>query len=229
MEFKDRLKALRKQAGQRQHHLASAIGVTVQTVSGWERGEYLPEFTRAMQIADHYGIPLDALSSDDFVAPSAEGSVTRTAEPQAGGDGTPHRAPLISRVAAGNWTENVALDASSADRFFDVMKAPLGHVVALEVESGSMRPDFREGDIIIIDSGVPPLPGDFVVAKLDNQEKATFKKYRLRGYDHRGEPIIDLVPLNLDFPTLTISADSPGRIIGTMIEHRRYRGRSDKA
>ncbi len=37
------------------------------------------------------------------------------------------------------------------------------------------------------------------------------------------QPVIELVPLNEDWPTLTISTDNPGHIIGTLVEHRRYR------
>ena len=37
-----------------------------------------------------------------------------------------------------------------------------------------MEPDFREGDAVVIDPEVIPLPGDFVVAK-NGEEEALFK------------------------------------------------------
>jgi SOS-response transcriptional repressor LexA len=61
------------------------------------------------------------------------------------------------------------------------------------------------------------------VAKREQDQEATFKKYKLRGYDNQGREIIDLVPLNSDWPTLVIDAENPGQIVGTMVEHRRYR------
>ncbi len=88
-----------------------------------------------------------------------------------------------------------------------------------------MEPDFREGDKVIIDPEIQPRPGDYVVAKLANENEATFKKYRPRGSDKDGRPTIELVPLNPDWPTLVVDSDHPGRIIGTMVEHRRYRQR----
>ena len=86
-----------------------------------------------------------------------------------------------------------------------------------------MKPEFNEGDRIIVDPNVAPHPGDFVVAKNHNEE-ATFKKYRQRGIDENGNDIFELIPLNEDYPTLR-SDLVPLKIIGTMVEHRRYRKR----
>ena len=97
------------------------------------------------------------------------------------------------------------------------------HAFALVIEGDSMTPEFRPGDKVIIDPTVAPRPGEYVVAKRHKDQRATFKKYRLRGQDSRGRDMIELVPLNLDWPTLVIDADNPGAIIGTMVEHRRYR------
>ena len=84
-----------------------------------------------------------------------------------------------------------------------------------------MTPEFQEGDTILIDPDVTPTPGDYVVAKNDDGE-ATFKKYRSRGLNEHGEPVIELVPLNEDYPSLR-SDRTPLQVIGTMMEHRRYR------
>jgi len=86
-----------------------------------------------------------------------------------------------------------------------------------------MEPEFQAGDVIIVDPNIQPRPGDFVVAKLDGEEKATFKKYRDRGSDQDGTRVIELVPSNPDYPTLRIDSRNPGKIIATMVEHRRRR------
>ncbi len=94
---------------------------------------------------------------------------------------------------------------------------------ALIVEGESMTPGFSPGDKVIFDPDLAPRPGDFVVAKLDEEEKATFKKYRPRGQDRDGNVVIELVPLNDDWPTLSIDAANPGRVVAPMVEHRHYR------
>src|SRR5690606_25565985 len=75
------------------------------------------------------------------------------------------------------------------------------HTFALEIRGDSMisppgsgEDSFNEGDRIIVDCDVTPLPGDFVVAKngLDGEHgkhAATFKKYRPRGTDEQGREV----------------------------------------
>jgi hypothetical protein len=48
------------------------------------------------------------------------------------------------------------------------------------------------------------------------------RRYEPQGYDKQGREIIDLVPLNRDFPTLRIDADNPGRIVGKVVLHSRF-------
>ena len=82
-----------------------------------------------------------------------------------------------------------------------------------------MTPEFRPGDRVLIDPELTPGPGDFVAAKNDG-EGATFKKYRARGINERGDTVFELVPLNPDFATLR-SDLQPLCIIGVMVEHRK--------
>lgn len=130
--------------------------------------------------------------------------------------------PVISRVQAGLWREAVDSYAPGAGHDYVVVQADLGsNTFALKVHGNSMEPEFKEGDTIIIDPDIKPSPGDYVVARNEDQE-ATFKKYRPRGLNAQGIDIIELVPLNEDYPILR-SDVSPIEIIGTLVEHRRYR------
>jgi SOS-response transcriptional repressor LexA len=130
--------------------------------------------------------------------------------------------PVISSVQAGLWREAVDSYAPGAGQDYVVVQADLGsHAFALKVRGNSMEPEFKEGDTIIVDPDLKPSPGDFVVARNADQE-ATFKKYRPRGQNAQGVDVIELVPLNEDYPILR-SDVSPIEIIGTLVEHRRYR------
>lgn len=132
------------------------------------------------------------------------------------------RIPLISYVQAGHMTEVVDSyqPGDGAEWILtDLELSPTAF--ALKIKGESMLPEFREGDTVIIDPAVQPLPGDFVVAK-NGEHEATFKKYRPRGHNERGETVFELVPLNEDYPS-TRSDITPVRIIGTMVEHRRPR------
>lgn len=135
--------------------------------------------------------------------------------------------PVIDYVAAGQWTDVV--DPFPKGDGYEVIW-PNGNVsdrsFALLVRGVSMLPEFRELDYIIVDPEINPSPGDYVIAKLDVDELATFKKYRPRGTDKKQRPIVELVPLNEDWPTLIIDAAHPGRIIGVVVEHHRRLRRS---
>lgn len=134
------------------------------------------------------------------------------------------RIPIISYVQAGMMTE--AFDPFVMGDGFEIITTDLnlsGSAFGLIIKGPSMEPEFREGDKIIIDPAVSPQPGDFVVAK-NTDEEATFKKYRPRGTNERGEMEFELVPLNDDFPTLHSERDHL-HVIGVMVEHRKYRRR----
>lgn len=132
------------------------------------------------------------------------------------------RIPLIDYVQAGVWT--AVADTFQPGDAEDWLLTDLdlsGQAFALQIKGDSMRPDFIPGDRVIIDPDVQPQAGDFVVAK-NGDEEATFKKYRARGTDDAGSTIFELVPLNPDFETLR-SDERPIRIVGVMVEHRKYR------
>ena len=134
------------------------------------------------------------------------------------------RIPVINYVQAGKLTEvtNIYDVAGSAEWILtDLDLSP--SAFALTIKGNSMTPEFNEGDRIIVDPSVKPQPGDFVVAK-NHKEEATFKKYRQRGVDESGNDIFELIPLNDDYQSLR-SDVVPLQIIGTMIEHRKYRKR----
>ena len=132
------------------------------------------------------------------------------------------RIPLVSYVQAGHMTEAVDPYAlGDADEWMLTDLDLSANAFALKIKGDSMLPEFREGDTVIIDPVVPPLPGDYVVAK-NGENEATFKKYRPRGVNEQGQQVFELVPLNEDYPSMR-SDITPIRIIGTMVEHRRYR------
>lgn len=89
------------------------------------------------------------------------------------------------------------------------------HAFASPVQETGMLPRFTPGDIVIIDPDATPSPGDIVMAALDDHRTILLRKYRQRSPE-----IIELVPLNDDYPTLTIDADHPGEIVGRVMEHR---------
>ena len=61
MEFKARLRELRKEKKETQVELAKAVGVSERHYQGFELGETLPGFANLIALADHFEVSLDYL------------------------------------------------------------------------------------------------------------------------------------------------------------------------
>lgn len=203
IRFGQRLARLRKSATLTQQDVASAFELTVQAVSGWERGATLPGIHRLPQLAALYNQTLEGLIG--FVS---KGRAKRIG------------VPVVSYVQAGEWKPAKDGIQFDAERFVSSDVPVSEFAFALEIEGKSMEKRFSEGDVIIVEPlrMLDPQIGDFVVAKENADHKATFKQYwRRRG------SVVELRPLNDEYPLLTMDDTTPGEIIGTMVEHHSYR------
>ena len=128
--------------------------------------------------------------------------------------------PVISAVQAGQLKdmENPYSPGDGYSVEYTDQKLSLW-AFALEVECDSMMPLFKPGDRLIVDPDLAPQPGDYVIAR-NGSDQATFKKYRPRGVDAKGEMIFELVPLNDDYPTMRSDIEHL-KVIGVVTEHRK--------
>lgn len=213
MTVGENIRKFRKARGWKILDLAIRVDSDVGNISRLERGKqgYSDEMLRKIATA------LGCTVADLFTSTDSVTNITPTPL------GT-RRIPLISYVQAGHMTEAVDSYAIGNSEEWLLTDLDLGaNAFALKIKGDSMLPEFREGDTVIIDPSVQPLPGDYVVAK-NCENEATFKKYRPRGINERGEQVFELVPLNDDYPSMRSDLVNI-TIIGTMVEHRRYRKR----
>lgn len=211
MEIKDWIKAARQLKGWNQTQLGDVVGRTKGNIGHWETGKHTPSLEQIAAISVATGFPMPALGVQSA-------AVSNVAPAPMGG----RRVPVITSIQAGMWAEIV--DSFQPGDAGDWLLTDIDlsdSAFALDIRGNSMEPEFKDGDRVIIDPEIAPQPGDFVAAKNGEQE-ATFKKYRPRGMDAHGNIIFELVPLNDDYPTLRSDIE-PIRIVGTMVEHRKYR------
>src|SRR5690606_16766978 len=186
----------------------------ISAVSQWEQGRTSIDLSRAIKLASALSVSLQWLVEGD-------GPIDQPTSRE-----QKHYAPVVTRVTGGEWSEVISpQDIPEDARYIELGTKPKGFALVLELTGESMLPEFAPDDLIVIDTGLEPLPGDYVVAVTEGDLEGTFKKYHPRGLDEDGRPVIELTPLNPDYPTLVVSSKNPGRIVGTMIEHRRYRRR----
>jgi len=126
--------------------------------------------------------------------------------------------PVISRVQAGDWKAHVS--HGQFERQIGCDTKVSSQAFALEIAGQSMLPRFQEGDVVIIDPAIEPVPGDFVVARLDGEGETTFKQFRIKSHSPK---IIELYALNELFGFHTLENSRRGMIIGPMVEHHSYR------
>ena len=186
--------------------LAKELRVSRATIYKWLSGQ-LPSRKHARFLQLRLGLT-DSHVSNVMAAPPS--SMAR-------------RVPLIESTPEAGKTGVYVVDLTpqswlEADADFSTQ------AVGLRLADDSMEPEFYMGEIVIVDPQVQPRDGDYVVAELQEADEPsrlwTFKQYRARGH-HRGQQVYDLVPLNPTYRTTTVGPDFPGRIVGTMVEHRR--------
>ncbi|MBU2728800.1 LexA family protein [Acidithiobacillus caldus] len=222
--FSDRVRKAREHAGLSQAQLAERVGMSQPGIQKLERGGSSSKFTA--QIASVCGVSGEWLATGkgQMLGDMRPGQYDVNVQPI---DEPIRTVPLISSVAAGLMTNVMDPYALGAyEKKVPVLVEVSKFAFALRVLGNSMMPDFSPGDIIIIDPDVTPHPGDFVVAKND-EEEATFKKYRPRGRNEKGEEYFELVPLNPDYPILRSDLENI-YIIGTVVQHNRMMKNNNK-
>lgn len=219
MNLADRLRVALQHANKSQSQVAAEIGVSTSAVSQWMTGSVQGlRAGTASALEKATGCRAEWLVTGNgpkFVDDTQGVALAQT--------GT-RPVPLVSYVQAGQWKGGAQPFEANEAQDWLLTDANLSDAAfALEIKGESMLPDYRPGDRVIIDPSVAPQPGDCVVAK-NGDDEATFKKYRPRAMDARGSMVFELVPLNDDYPIIR-SDVTPVRIVGTMVEHRKYRRR----
>jgi len=120
--------------------------------------------------------------------------------------------PLISMVAAGNWTECV--DPYPMGFGEQPIPCPVKHSnnsFAVKISGESMMPRFMSGDIIFCDPNQRPENGDFIIAKLTDDNQATFKQLIIEDGNYF------LKAINPNWPQQFVPINGNCHIVGRVI------------
>jgi SOS-response transcriptional repressor LexA len=225
MELKDRLKQSRKQAGKTQAEVAEAVKMSQPAYQALESGRnqkssFLPMIANFLNVDVLW---LTTGNGSDDTKPTDKPNNTQF-ESNVSILDTPLQAiPLLDYVQAGLFHE-VGYDGLNplGTSWTTYKSARPECVFSLKVEGTSMSPEFQPGDEIVVDGSLEAKPGALVIAQevKHGEARTTFKKYRVIGINEFGVDIIELVPLNPDFPTLN-SNQIDISIIGVVVAHNR--------
>jgi SOS-response transcriptional repressor LexA len=202
MDIANRVKKLRKALDLTQHQLAELVGVAQNSIQKLEKGDTknprnIEALARALQCTPEF-LQFGIADNKNINSNVSPGPTIKTT------------APLISWVQAGAWSEITEIKAYDAERFMcPVNCSDLTFV--LKVQGISMEPKFDEGDLIFVDPEAECIHGSYVVARLDDDNQATFKQLIIEG-DHKF-----LKAANPNWPEQLIPINGNCTLVGKVI------------
>lgn len=202
------VRLLRQRMGLTLKELAVASGMDFSNLSKLERGEVQLTTGTIARLAVALGVPDAHLFAEESIEQVVEMSARRT--PVLSPDQAPRWVPAAKRINLPPAQSFVLLDLKNGPNSF-----------AFVVHDDSMAKLFTAGDLVIVDPEIPPRPGDVVLATINNGS-ACLRQYAIKGVDAYENEIIELIPMNRFYPSIS-SETKDIRIIGTMTEHRRFR------
>ncbi|WP_312159018.1 LexA family transcriptional regulator [Acinetobacter sp.] len=206
---------------------STMIGLSPQAPSKWKKGQIskdtLEKLAEVLEVNVGWLMTGDSTSS---VPALSNGSARAVSEEYGNVKPTGkmlRKIPVLDFVQAGMWRE-VAYDGvhPKGETYTTYEGVDPKAVFSLTIDGMSMAPEFLPGDEIVVDAAKAPVPGSLVIAQETQQGVAltTFKKYRVIGVNEHGVDIIELVPLNPDFPIYN-SMQIEISIIGVVVQHHR--------
>ena len=212
MEFKDRLRELRKTKNITQSDLAEIMKTTKQAISQYERGVRRPDFNTLELLCDYFNVSSDyILGKSDITLRLVDSDGIKKLDDSSSAQAV--RIPVYGRVAAG-------IPINAIENIIDYEEIPsswTGEYAALKVKGNSMEPRIQNGDVLIVKIQPDAESGDVVVA-LVNGEDATVKKLIKQPSG------IVLQPFNPAYEPMYFTheqaRDMPVKILGKVVENR---------
>lgn len=198
MNISERIKIRRKKLGLTQAELAEIADCSQQTIQKLESGlinnpRNIEALAAALQTTPEF-LRFGVGELDNATVVASAGNYL----------------PLISLVQAGVWTEIQELPPLDVELYPCPIKCSQ-HSFIVKVEGESMLPRFEEGDLIYVDPEAQVENGSYVVARLDDENQATFKQLIIDGNKKY------LKALNPDWPNKFVPINGNCTIVGKVV------------
>ncbi|UUO22863.1 helix-turn-helix domain-containing protein [Colwellia sp. M166] len=118
--------------------------------------------------------------------------------------------PLVSMVQAGAWSE-IQEPPVSDTKLYPCPVNCSKYSFVVRVEGDSMMNAFVPGDLLYVDPESQPINGSFVIARLDDENQATFKQLIIDGNKKY------LKALNPDWPNKFIEINGNCTVVGKVV------------
>lgn len=204
MTLSERIQIARKQARLTQKELADRVGISQTAIHKLECGRSKSS-RRTVAMALTCGVDpiwLDTGRGDMPLMGGGSGmnqaEFSRTSE-----EGESYQAPVFARLPLISWEDASrscdeqadAFHPKSVETWIPVAPRSSDRTFALRVPDDSMEPEFREGEIIIVDPTLPGKHNQFLVARMEGDNTATFKQLITVGSRTYLKPLNPRYPL----------------------------------
>ena len=211
MKWNELAKIRMRDMGIGQEKLSEHLGITKGAVSHWLNARREPSLEDIAKIMRYLGLKEFVVNHDGTIAPAGSINNVDGYKPYTPGK----RYPVLSKVQAGAWAEAwEPYNLKDIDLWLESDASTQGEGFWLEVDGDSMSApmglSIPEGTFVLFDTGREPVNGSLVVAKLVDDNQATFKKLVIDGSQKY------LRGLNPQWPMVPINGNC--RIIGVAIE-----------
>lgn len=194
MQFKDKIKYLRKRSELTQAELAKKLNVAITTVSTWERGGNRPLMDKIVLMSEIFNVPISYFFdevTDDIKIVSV---------------------PVLGTISCGDpitATENVDEYQKEIENYL-----PSGSLFYLKAKGNSMFPIIPDGALVLIKEQATVENGEIAAVLVNGDEEATIKRIKRIGNE------ILLQPENNAYEPIIINKNNPARIIGKVVRVR---------
>lgn len=207
-----RITESRKAVGITIKELSARIGsLSAARISNWEQGTRSPGPVEAKLLAEQLQVSASYLLG---LTDSVHGELS-----QASGKG-PRFIPVLDMNEA-HIAKDLLQGGMSPEKTIAVDGFNRSHgseaLFAAIIEDASMQPEFKPGDVVVIDTGLVPKPGDYVVAHL-----AAKKHNALRKYGEADGCLYQLLASNELWATVSVKPGEDVVVVGVVVEHRRF-------
>jgi len=200
-----------------QEKLAEHLGITKGAVSHWLNARREPSLEDIAKIMRYLGLKEFVVNHDGTIAPTGSISNIGEIKPYTRGE----RYPVLSKIQAGSWAEAVeAYTLKDVELWLESDAHVQGDSFWLEVDGDSMTSphglSIPEGTFVLFDTGREPVNGSLVVAKLIDDNEATFKKLVIDGSQKylRGlNPQWPMVPINGNCKIIGVAIETKLRLV----------------
>lgn len=200
-----------------QEKLAEHLGLTKGAISHWLNARREPSLEDIAKIMRYLGLKEFLVNQDGTIAPSGSQVNVSGYKPYTRGE----RYPVLSKIQAGAWAEACEpYTLKDIDLWLESDAHTQGDSFWLEVDGESMTApiglSIPEGTFVLFDTGREAVNGSLVVAKLVDDNEATFKKLVIDGNQKylRGlNPQWPMVPINGNCKIIGVAIETKLRLI----------------